>query len=237
LLFRYSELVGQDLPLFLTLVGATVLALIVGIGFHEFCHAFMADNLGDPLPARQGRVTLNPIRHLDPAGTLMMLFIGFGWGKPVEWSGQNLRVSPKMAMLMISAAGPLSNFVAAGLLGLPIKLGWVPFINPFSFSPFGLRVTVGAPDEYVGLFLTASVFLNVILGVFNLLPIHPLDGFKVVAGLLPDDLAYEFVKLGQYGPVILMILIALPFLTGYSPLTDIMAPTVRPMIELFTGVD
>jgi Zn-dependent protease len=237
LLFRYTDLLDQDLLIFLTLVGATLLALVVGIGFHEFCHAFMADSLGDPLPARQGRVTLNPLAHLDPAGTVMMLFVGFGWRKPVQWSGQSLRVSPKMAMLMISAAGPLSNFVAAGLLGLPIKLGWVPFINPFDFTPFGLGITVGEPDEYVGLFLTASVLLNVVLGVFNLLPIHPLDGFKVVAGLLPDDLSQEFMKLGQYGPAILMVLIALPFFTGYNPLGDVMAPTVLPLIELFTGVN
>jgi Zn-dependent protease len=230
-------LIGTDSALFLTLAGATLMALLVGIGFHEFCHAFMADQLGDRTPARQGRVTLNPLAHLDPAGTLMMLVVGFGWGKPVQFNPHGLRVSPKTATLLVSAAGPLSNFVAAGLLGLPIKLGWAPFVNPFDISALTLRLRVDSADEYLGLFLTASVILNVILGVFNLLPIHPLDGFKVVAGLLPQDLSNEFLKLGQYGPAILMVLIALPFLTGYSPLSEVMAPTVVPLIRLFTGID
>ena len=117
-----------------------------------------------------------------------------------------------MATLLVAAAGPLSNFAAAFLLALPIKLGWVPYINPFG-SVFG----VSTRTEYAGLFLTGAVYLNVILGVFNLVPIHPLDGFKVAVGLLPGGLSDEFAKLGQYGPGILMLLIALPFVTGYSP--------------------
>jgi Zn-dependent protease len=235
LIFIYSDLINQDFALFLTLVAATGFALIIGIGFHEFCHAFMATNLGDTLPRRQGRVTLNPLAHLDPAGTMMMLFVGFGWGKPVQFNPFGLRVSPKTATLLVSLAGPLSNFVAAGLLGIPIKLGSVPYINPFS-NPVVIHNQVGTAGDYIGLFLTSAVYFNCILGVFNLIPIHPLDGFKVAVGLLPEELSQEFAKLGQYGPGILMILIVLPFLTGISPLTQIMGPTVASLVHFFTGV-
>ncbi len=237
MIFLHSDLIENDFSLFLTLVASTLFALLVGIAFHEFCHAFMANSLGDTLPARQGRVTLNPMAHLDPAGTVMMLFVGFGWGKPVQFNPSGLKVSPKTATLLVSLAGPLSNFVAAGLLAVPIKLGWVPYINPLSSVPaFVFRREVQSLDEYAGLFLTGAVYLNVILGLFNLLPIHPLDGFKVAVGLLPDDLSREFSKLGQYGPAILMVLIVLPWLTGYSPLAEIMGPSVVRLVRFFTGV-
>lgn len=236
LIFIYSDLINSDFGLFLTLAAATIFALLIGIAFHEFCHAFMANSLGDKLPARQGRVTLNPMAHLDPAGTMMMLFIGFGWGKPVQFNPFGLKVSPKMATLLVSLAGPLSNFVAAGLLGVPIKLGWVPYINPLSTDPRLLHFFVQTREQYIGLFLTAAVYFNVILGVFNLLPIHPLDGFKVAVGILPDELSEEFAKTAQYGVGILMILILLPLVIGYSPLTEIMGPSVRWLVRFFTGV-
>lgn len=238
MIFLHSDLIDKDFGLFLTLIASTLFALLIGIGFHEFCHAFMADSLGDTLPARQGRVTLNPLAHLDPAGTLMMLFIGFGWGKPVQFNPFGLKVRPKMATLLVSLAGPMSNFVAAFVLALPIKFGWVPYINPLSNIPAAfLRLEVQSTSEYLGLFLTGAVYLNVILGVFNLIPIHPLDGFKVLVGLLPDDLSREYAKLAQYGPGILLVLLfAVPFLTGYSPLADIMGPTVVRLVRLFTGI-
>jgi Zn-dependent protease len=231
LILIHSDLIDSDFGLFLVLVAATVFALLVGIGFHEFCHAFTADSLGDETPSRQGRVTLNPLAHLDPAGTLMMFIIGFGWGKPVQFNPFGLRVTPKTAMLLVSLAGPLSNFVAAGLLAIPIRAGWVPYINPFGTFRRGLE----GSDEYIGLFLTGTVFLNCILGVFNLIPVHPLDGFKVAVGLLPDDLSREFAKLAQYGLGILMLLFFLPLVTGYSPLSEIMGPSVRWLVWLFTG--
>ncbi|HZP56482.1 MAG TPA: site-2 protease family protein [Dehalococcoidia bacterium] len=235
MIFIYNQLINTDFSLFLVLLASTLLALLVGIGFHEFSHAFAADTLGDTLPGRQGRVTLNPFAHLDPAGTLLMLFVGFGWGKPVQFNPFGLKVSPRTATLLVSAAGPLSNFVAAGLLALPIKLGWVPYINPLSIDPRALPSIVQTRGEYIGVFLTSAVYFNVILGVFNLLPIHPLDGFKVALGILPDELADEFAKLARYGAGILAVLIFLPFLIGYSPLTEVMGPSVRFIVHGFTG--
>lgn len=238
MIFLHSDLIGTDIGLFLTLIASTVLALIVGIGFHEFSHAYMADSLGDRLPARQGRVTLNPMAHLDPAGTAMIMFIGFGWGKPVQFNPFGLRVSPKAATLLVSLAGPMSNFVAAAVLAIPIKLGLVPYINPLSNLPASIwSLQVQTAEQHIGLFLTGAVYLNVILGVFNLIPVHPLDGFKVVLGLLPDDLAQEWAKLGQYGiGILLVILFAIPLLTGYSPLSDIMGPPVIRLVRFFTGI-
>jgi Zn-dependent protease len=236
LIFLYTDLISSDFGLYLTLVASTVFALLIGVGFHEFCHAYMANSLGDTLPARQGRVTLNPLAHLDPAGTMMMLFIGFGWGKPVQFNPFGTRVSPKTATLLVSLAGPMSNFVAAGLLAIPIRLEWVPYINPLAGLPAGLLdLRVQSTEDYVGLFLTGAVYLNVILGVFNLIPIHPLDGFKVVVGLLPDGLSEEFAKLGQYGPAILISLLVLPLFTSINPLREIFEPTVQPLVDLFTG--
>jgi Zn-dependent protease len=232
LIFLHSDLIGEDNLLFLTLLASTLTALLIGICFHEACHAFMANSLGDRTPARQGRVTLNPLAHLDPLGTIMMLFVGFGWGKPVQFNPYGLRTRPKTGMLLVAAAGPVSNFVAAFLLALPIQFGIFPYYDPFRSRIFG----VDTFEEYAGLFLTGAVTLNIILGVFNLVPIHPLDGFKVAAGLLPDELSEEFVKLAQYGPGILMALIALPFFTGYNPLGEIIGPTAIRILRLFTGI-
>lgn len=232
MIWFHADLINSDFALFLTLVGSTLLALLLGIAFHEACHAFMADSLGDPLPASQGRTTLNPLAHLDPLGTVLMLFVGFGWGKPVQFNPYGLKIKPKTASLLVAFAGPMSNFVAAGLLAIPIQLGWVPYINPFGTFVTGLD---GA-DEYIGVFLTGAVYLSLILGVFNLIPLPPLDGFKVAIGILPDNLAEELSQLDRYGfgPLIVLIFV-LPFF-GFNPLGDILRPSVRWLVHLFTGV-
>jgi Zn-dependent protease len=237
LILIHSDLIDTDFGLFLVLVASSLFALLVGICFHEACHAFTANALGDSLPARQGRVTLNPVAHLDPFGTVLMLLVGFGWGKPVQFNPYGLNVSPKTASFLVALAGPLSNFVAAGLIAIPIQLGWVPYINPISSFTQFLQFRVQSTEDYIGLFLTGAVYLNCILGVFNLIPIPPLDGYKVALFLLPDDIAREFAKLDQYGfAILLVILFGIPFLTGYSPLADIMGPSVRWLVHLFTGV-
>lgn len=236
MIIQILDLLGTNNGVFFAMLGATVFALLVGIGFHEAMHAYTATALGDTLPASQGRATLNPLAHLDPLGTILMLIIGFGWGKPVQFNPRGLKVSERTAMLLVSLAGPLSNFVAAGLLGIPLKLGWVPYINPLDVLRFdSFQLTISGRDEYLGLFLAFGVYFNCILGVFNLIPIHPLDGFKVVYGLLPEALADEWGRLVQYGPAILMTLLVLPLLIGYSPLSEIMFPTVRWLVHLFTG--
>lgn len=238
MILLHSNLIDQDLGIFLTLVLVSGFALIVGVAFHEFSHAVVATALGDSLPRRQGRVTLNPMAHLEPFGAVMMFLIGFGWGKPVQFNPRGLKVSPKTATFLVASAGPVSNFIFAGLLAIPIKLGWVPYINPISqVSASDFSREVSSLTDFAGLFLTGAVYLNVILGVFNLIPLEPLDGFKVALGMMPDDLAREWVKLAQYGPGIIMILLfVIPYYFHKSPLADIMGPPIIRLVRLFTGV-
>jgi Zn-dependent protease len=168
-------------------IGFALLAvsLIICISIHEFSHAYVAHRLGDDTAKFLGRVTLNPAAHLDPIGTLTLLLVGFGWGKPVPFNPYNLK-NPKRDSALIALAGPLSNFVLAVLFALVFHL------------VFG---TVG------GLFaklVYMIVYYNLILGIFNLIPIHPLDGFKIVNGVLPYNLSIQWMQIAPYGVFILV---------------------------------
>lgn len=238
MILLHRDLINQDFGVFLTVVASSFLALVVGITFHEFSHALVATSLGDELPRKQGRVTLNPLAHLEPAGAILMLVAGFGWGRPVQHDPYGLKISPKTATLLVAAAGPISNFLAAFVLALPIKLGWVPYINPLDNIPaFIFRREVQSPAEYAGLLLTGAMYLNVILGVFNLIPLPPLDGYNVALGVLPTGLSNSFAKLNKYGvgPLFLLLL-GVPLLTGYNPFAQIMGPPVVKLVRFFSGV-
>ena len=234
LLLTYSDLIGQSLWLFVTFFGAVVTALVAGIAFHEFSHAFVADRLGDHTARAMGRVSLNPVRHLDPTGTVFLLLGGFGWGKPVPVNPLRLRHGPHTGRAMVAAAGPVSNLLLASLASVPMHLGLVdlssPFRVPFSVSSWGI-------DQYVGLYLGSIIIFNIVLAVFNLLPIAPLDGFAVAVGLLPRDLAMSVARLEPYGPGILLILVAMPFLTGgqFSILYEVMSPVINGLTGLIAG--
>jgi Zn-dependent protease len=184
LLFNGSGNFLVNLLLFL-LVAA---ALVICISIHEFFHAFIANKLGDPTAKSMGRVTLDPRAHLDPTGTLLLLVFGFGWGKPVPFDPRYLK-HPKVDSALIALAGPLSNIVlAAALAGLFHGLG----VDIFSL---------------VGVFLALLIRYNLILAIFNLIPVHPLDGFKVVNGILPQNLSYQWLQMAPYGIWILLLLI------------------------------
>ncbi|MBI2051857.1 site-2 protease family protein [Candidatus Roizmanbacteria bacterium] len=185
-----------------------ILALLIAVAVHEFSHAKMADYLGDPTPRLQGRVSLNPLVHIDPIGIVFLLFFGFGWGKPVMFDPFNLR-NPRRDAALISFAGPFSNFVLAIFLSLILRM----FIS-FPFS----------------VFLVPIIYLNVILGVFNFLPVHPLDGFKMVGGLLSAERAHEWYQLERFGLIFLLLLI-LP-IGGSSMLTSILFPIVKTILAL-----
>jgi len=161
-------------------------ALIIAITIHEFAHAWMADRLGDPTPQLQGRLSLNPLKHLDPIGTLMLLFFRFGWGKPVEFDPYNLR-HPRRDAALISLAGPAVNLILATALSLVLK---------FSGSPL------------FSIFLYPVILININLAIFNLLPVPPLDGAKILYGILPADWADEYNDfMGRYGTILLILLI------------------------------
>jgi len=162
-----------------------VIILIIAFAYHEFAHAVVADRLGDPTPRAHGRMTLNPIPHLDRTGLFLALLIGFGWAlTPVN--PNYMRGNPRRAMALVAVAGPLANLLMATLFGLPILLGLVPVTPPGSILP----------SLYS--FLTFGVYFNLLLFALNLLPIPPLDGFSVLQGILPAEMAYRLEPLRQY---------------------------------------
>jgi Zn-dependent protease len=232
LFFYYLDLLDIDFFVFVAFAGAVTLALILGIAFHEFCHAFSANALGDSTARSLGRLTLNPLAHLDPLGTILLLIAGFGWGKPVPVNTYALR-NGRTGMALVAAAGPASNLVSAALLGLPIRLGWAPWHNPFSV----ISSTAGWDNgDYIGLFLSAAVLLNCILAVFNFLPLAPLDGFRVWTGILPIEIARPIMRLEPYGMLILLGLFFLGPLVGINVFDGIVRPTVEQLSGAFTGV-
>ncbi|MDA8219242.1 MAG: site-2 protease family protein [Dehalococcoidales bacterium] len=170
-------------------------AILIAITIHEFSHAFVANWLGDPTAKLLGRVSPNPLRHLDPMGTIMIVFtaiagFGIGWGKPVPVNPYRLRMGGKTGMAVVSAAGPVSNILTAFLLVLPARLGWISY----GYDPLGQVVLY-------------TVAISMGLAVFNLLPLPPLDGFKVALGLLPMAAARGFARLEEYGPAVLLLIL------------------------------
>ncbi len=238
LFFRYLDRLDNDPLAALIFFGALVTALVVGISFHEFSHAYVADSMGDRLPRSRGRVTLNPLAHLDPAGTIFLFLVGFGWGKPVPVN-PNVSNNPKAMMAIVAGAGPVSNFLVAALAGLPLQLGLVEWLSPFNFAVLDRFLFVGFGfDEYLGLYLSAIVLISIILGVFNLLPIFPLDGHRVIPAFLTDQAAHSYMQFqNRYGFFILIALIALPFLTGgqFGILFEVMSPIINVLSHVFAG--
>ena len=184
-------------------------ALIIAITIHEFSHALAADRLGDPTPQLQGRLTLNPLKHFDPVGTLMLLFFRFGWGKPVEFDPYNLR-HPRRDAAIISLAGPAANLVLATILSLVMKFAAIPWLS-LVFFPI--------------------ILININLAIFNLLPVPPLDGAKIIYGFLPRDWADEYNDfMGRYGTILLILLI-IP-IGGSSLAINLILPVINVISNL-----
>jgi len=199
-----------------------IVAFLLSLSIHEAAHAYMSDRLGDPTARLAGRVTLNPLAHLDPIGTLLPLFllltgspIIFGWGKPVPFDPFNLR-NPRRDAALISVSGPAANLLLATLLALIVRLS---------------HLTLGSTGFIVEVVLSPVVALNIMWALFNLIPIHPLDGGKVLVGLLPHDLAYKVdAVLSQYGFIILLFLI-FPFF-GFSTLIALLSPLIKLILAI-----
>ena len=191
--------------------------LILSLNVHEFAHAIVADKLGDPTPRSQGRVTLNPLAHLDPLGTFALFLVGFGWGKPVMFDPYNLKNQVRDTAL-IAFAGPASNLIIAFIFGLLWQAGAF-----YGFSPLYTKVIV-----------TQVVSLNIMLAVFNLVPVYPLDGEKILRALLPKNLAYEYTAImRQYGMFILLALI-IP-IGGVSAISYLISPIINQLTYLLLG--
>jgi len=212
MLFRYYQEFSDNPSALVAYLAAVIVAFVTGIAFHEFSHAWAANQLGDSTAARQGRLTLNPLAHLDPMGTVLLLLVGFGWGKPTPVNPYNLRNGPKRGNALVAAAGPASNFFFAAVAAIPLRLGYVDATGNLS----GIGTASGA--EVFGLFLMFIVIINVFLGVFNLIPIHPLDGFKVAVGLLPGELSRQLNALAPWGPGIIMTMFVVGLVTPFNPI-------------------
>lgn len=172
-----------------------IFTLVIALTVHEFSHAFIADRFGDDTPRNNGRLTLNPFKHLDLIGSLMLVIAGFGWAKPVPVNPWQLKQHSRSAMMWVSLAGPASNLFMAILAGLILRTGLIPNTSPITFLP--------SPAD----FLLTFAFINLVLVLFNIIPIAPLDGAKVLEFLLPGPLREGYSRLQPYGPILLLVLL------------------------------
>lgn len=181
---------------------ARVIVLVVGFTVHEFAHAWTADQFGDDTPRLQGRLTLNPLAHIDLFGALMLLLLGFGWAKPVQVNPYELRKRSPAAPMLVALAGPASNVLLALMAAIPLKVG----LFQQAFSSNGVLPTAYELSLYV-------VFYNLVLAFFNMLPLFPLDGEKVITYFLPPEGQSFMMRMRQYsfGPM-LILLVLLPYL-------------------------
>jgi len=181
----------------------TVPAVLIAICFHEFAHGFVSYKLGDPTPKYEGRLSLNPLNHLDPLGTLALILFHFGWAKPVMVNPQYYK-NKKLGMVEVALAGPLMNFLIAFLslllYGVFLKYGYYIKIPNFLYS-------------YLLTFFVMTTTINLGLGVFNLIPVPPLDGSKVLNAILPADKYFAYMKYENYGQIIILILLFTGHLT------------------------
>lgn len=207
-----------DLISYLYIAPAALIAII----FHEVSHGLMSYWLGDPTPKEEGRLTLNPIKHLDPIGTLCLIVFKFGWAKPVRVNPRYYK-NPKWGMALVGLAGPLANYLTAFLSGLFLFL-------MIRFAPATMLT------EIVCTFLMYVIMINVGLGTFNLIPIPPLDGSKIVGAILPEEAYYQYMKYQKYGTfIILGLLILLDVLTifGLPSLLDVILTSIYEFIIEF----
>lgn len=206
-------------------------AVIIAMTFHEFAHAFAADKLGDDTPRVQGRLNLNPLSHIDPAGFFMLLFAGFGWGKPVQINPRKFKreITMSKGEAIVSVAGPLMNIILALIFSLILGAG-------FKFNWF-----INIPNSYSGIiitFLYQAIFMNIGLGVFNLIPLPPLDGSKIFRHFLPTKAQ---IWLDNYEYIFYYIFIALLLTrtTGriIAPVINIIAKGIMFVVSKIFGID
>ena len=179
---QYANTPGKIIALITAIPG-----ILIAITFHEYAHAFVADKLGDDTPRRQGRLTLNPLKHIDIYGMILLLFVGFGWGKPVEINPNNFKrtISIKKGNALVSLAGPIMNFLLAIIFSIILAL----------YLRFGFIFAITNPVGHtLALIIRYIISINVGLGVFNLIPLPPLDGSKILVALLPEKARAQTMK-------------------------------------------
>lgn len=200
--------------------------ILLALTFHEYMHGWAAFRMGDPTAKNAGRLTMNPLVHLDPIGTLMLFLVHFGWARPVPVDPRYFR-NPKRDLLIVSAAGPLANMFLALLSGLLVRLFRSGQLN--SLLPINLLQPL-----YTMVIL--SLQINLALAIFNLLPVPPLDGSKILMGLVPDRYEPQFEWLERYGGFFLMAIIVIGMVTNVSILGVFINPFVKFFSQVFGGV-
>ena len=226
MILRNLGLITQDPANFFIFLLVSLTALVLAITVHEFSHALTATGLGDETARRLGRLSLNPLVHLDPMGSLMLLLVGFGWGKPVPVNALAFGRNALRGMSLVAFAGPLSNLLTAIVLAIPFRVGLVPW--PFSVEAQFFSSTT---TYFVGLGLFTGILFNLVLAVFNLIPIAPLDGSKVLPGLLPRNLARSYQRIEAWGPGLLIAIIGADIFFG----TRILFRVIGPVVNLLSG--
>ena len=203
-----------------------LVVLLLAFSFHEFAHAYAADKFGDPTPRSMGRVTLNPMVHLDLMGTLLILLVGFGWAKPVLVN-PNYFKRPRLMSIVVSAVGPLANLLLA-------------FITVMLFTGLGaIGVFNGLPDwgiDAVNVFYRSMVYYNLLLFLFNLVPLPPLDGYRIVTNFLPMKIRLALQGVEQWFIFVFLIIVFIPVLNNYTlgPLFSLINPIYTGMVN-FAG--
>ena len=211
-----TTVLNFDIPSLL----AKVVILLVALPIHEFAHAFVAYRLGDDTAARQGRLTLNPLRHLDPLGSLLIFFVGFGWAKPVPVNPWRLKYGSRAGYALVAAAGPASNLLMALLVAILWRVGLLKEV----------------PDTVLQ-FALIFMSINVALCLFNLIPLAPLDGSGVLSGIVGAQGARALASLQTYGPFILMGLFMLSYVSPqFNILGRVLGSGVNAVMNLLLGV-
>ena len=194
--------------------------ILFALTIHEYAHGWVAYKFGDPTAKDAGRLTLNPLVHLDPIGTLMLFLVKLGWAKPVPVNPYNFR-NPRQDMMWVSFAGPAANFLAAFVLAMVFKF----MAGSFPYGGGG-----GSFFDVILLMLRWGILINIILGVFNLIPIPPLDGSKILMGLLPPAYEYHFAQLERFGPFLLIFILVFSRMMGFN----IFWVLIQPFVTIFS---
>ena len=199
--------------------------ILIALTFHEVAHGWVAYKFGDPTAKMAGRLTLNPIPHLDPIGTILLFLVHFGWAKPVPVNPAYFQ-NPKRDLMWVSLAGPASNLLLALFFGLIFRmlLG-------------GGLLRGGEITHVLIIMLNYAVLINIVLAVFNLIPIPPLDGSKILAGLMPRDLERYYLEFERYGPMLIIGVVFISFVLHVSIIWPVLRPFVNFFYQLFTGMN
>jgi Zn-dependent protease len=206
-----------------TLISRLII-LLVSLTVHEFFHAWVAVSFGDETPRLDGRLTLNPLKHLDLMGSLLLVFAGFGWAKPVRVNPYELTRKSPSALMWVSLAGPFSNFLLAAFAAIPLRFHFVPWVmGTGKFFPSAAE------------FLFDFIWVNLALMLFNLLPLAPLDGQKIAAEVLPPSWARVLDKIAPFSPYILIFLVFIAPLLGFDFWGLVINPTLYKLFNVLVG--